>query len=168
MKPSTSLNQIICDPIKRRNLESRFWPKVAVTDEDKCWEWTARAKHSFGYGRMTAGRGVNLKAHQISWALKNGRIPDGKLIRHSCDNPSCCNPSHLKVGTQVDNMQDCKRRGRLSPPPVHIGDSHPNAKLDSDNFDSILNDPRSVGLIAQDYGVSEKTIYLLRRGKARL
>jgi len=159
------INDIISDPIRRQNLETRFWPKIDISDDDDCWPWIARAKHPFGYGRMTAGRGMNLKAHQISWALKYGAIPDGMFILHSCDNPECCNPHHLKIGTQKDNMQDCKHRGRLSPPPVHIGDNHPRAKLRSSILDCIRSDRRAAHLVAEDYGVCSKTIYRVRHGE---
>ena len=70
-----------------------------------CWEYGgARSK---GYGHMKVGR-----AHRVMWAALHGPIPTGLCVLHTCDNPPCCNPSHLFLGTKNDNMQDmiAKRR----------------------------------------------------------
>lgn len=161
------LTAILNSPSHKSNLERRFWPKVARLGDEDCWHWTAKARHPFGYGRMSFGRGVNLKAHQIAWALKNGPIPDGKMICHSCDNPSCCNPSHLFLGTQAENMADAKCKGRMCPPPRHFGEKHPNAKLLDSQVSAIANDMRPAAIVAMEYGVSAKTIYCMRRGVGR-
>jgi len=158
------INTIIEDDKKRENLEKRFWPKVRVGKAEDCWEWISKAKHPYGYGRMSAGRKVNLKAHQISWALHNGKIPAGMLVLHSCDNPSCCNPNHLSVGTQSQNMADAKSRGRSSSPPILRGKSHPMAKLSDEQITMISLDLRPAEIVAEEYGVSSKTIYRVRWG----
>ena len=49
----------------------------------------------------------------MAWMLVNGPIPDGLLILHHCDNPPCCNPIHLFLGTQSDNMRDAASKGRI-------------------------------------------------------
>lgn len=156
------INRIIGSPDARENLESRYWPKVNVADNDQCWNWVSKSKHPFGYGRMTAGRKVNLKAHQIAWCLENGEIPEGKFVCHSCDNPSCCNHNHLFLGSQLQNVQDCISKGRNSPPPYFVGGSHPRSKLTDAQTRDILNDKRSAPAIAKHYGVSAKTIYRVR------
>jgi hypothetical protein len=48
---------------------------------------------------------------------------------HKCDNPACVNPDHLFAGTQLDNVRDMWAKGRASPPPIHIGEKNPSAKL---------------------------------------
>jgi HNH endonuclease len=161
------LTEIITSPHRKEALEKRYWPKVNVADPNECWNWNAKARHPYGYGRMTAGRGVNLKAHQIGWALENGPIPVGMLICHACDNPSCCNPNHLFLGSQTDNMGDAKRKGRISNPPRHIGEAHPNAKLKNHQIAEIAADKRPAADVAVTYGISAKTVYLIRRGERK-
>jgi len=96
-------------------IEQRFWGKVRKSEG--CWEWQAsRAKRVNGwgdYGRIRLN-GATLLAHRVSWELANGPIPDGMLIRHTCDNPPCVNPAHLVLGTAHDNNLDMLERGRAT------------------------------------------------------
>lgn len=159
------LTKILADEAARKNLEARYWPKVGKASDEACWLWLAKARHPYGYGRMTAGRGVNLKAHQIGWALANGPIPDGKLVLHRCDNPGCSNPSHLFLGDQTDNMGDAKRKGRMSDPPVYWGEAHHNSKLTDRQVMDIRGDTRPAAALAAEYGVTARTIFRIRRGE---
>ncbi len=66
-----------------------------------------------GYGQFYWPGGKAVGAHRYSWILHNGReIPPGMQVMHSCDNPPCVNPAHLRVGTCADNMQDKATKGR--------------------------------------------------------
>lgn len=159
------INEIISDTERRKNLEERNWPKVDVRKSDECWEWKTKARHPFGYGRMTAGRGVNLKAHQIGWCLENGPIPNDKQVLHKCDNPSCCNPKHLFLGTARVNIHDAISKGRLRLPPRMTGAAHPNAKLTSADFRRIRQDNRPATQVAPDYSICTKTVYRIRSGE---
>ena len=97
---------------------ARFWSRVEKRGPDECWPWV-RGKNSAGYGVFclkSEGRLRPTLAHRISLALATRRWPDAFAL-HSCDNPACCNPRHLRWGTQKDNMQDAKLRLRMSPPP---------------------------------------------------
>ena len=87
--------------------------RVTVT-EAGCWEWQ-RSKIG-AYGKATAGLrqlGEQL-AHRISWIIYRGPIPMNMEICHDCDNPGCCNPDHLFIGTHQHNMQDARRKNRIN------------------------------------------------------
>ena len=159
----TPLTKIIGDAKRRANLEKRFWPKVQKGADNECWPWIAEAKHPFGYGRMTAGRGVNLKAHQIAWALENGPIPDGARVLHSCDNPPCCNSAHLFCGTMRDNTLDMIEKGRGGVPPLKYGEQHGMSKLTEADVMAIRSDESPAADVATRFGVSAKTVYRIRK-----
>ena len=77
----------------------------------ECWEWSgARNK---GYGVFSVHGSKPRVAHVVAWELHTGRqLPDGMVVRHTCDNPPCCNPAHLLLGTHGDNNRDKAERGR--------------------------------------------------------
>lgn len=104
------------------NKEERFWSKVERRTARECWPWIASRFH-FGHGQVGIG-GKHTTAHRIAWELTNGAIPDGLCVLHSCDNPPCCNPRHLFLGTRGDNAQDRKNKRRTP-----TGEKNINAKL---------------------------------------
>jgi len=89
--------------------ETRFW-KYVKKCENGCWEWNGHNRNR--YGLFARIRGVTESAHRIMWELKNGPIPEGKQVLHKCDNPPCCRPDHLFLGTITDNMADMVKKGR--------------------------------------------------------
>lgn len=97
-----------------------FWTKVNVANDNDCWEWTA-ARNPKGYGVKRVGGGRvkrNILAHRMAWILFNSEVPDGLIVCHRCDNPSCVNPAHLFLGTPKDNMDDKIAKGRGKNPPL--------------------------------------------------
>lgn len=101
------------DETEERKLRSyfhKFQQKVQVGSDDECWEWTG-GKNDERYGYMRVGI-KSEKAHRLSYQWLIGPIPKGKILMHTCDNPSCVNPYHLRVGTQLDNVRDMMEKGR--------------------------------------------------------
>lgn len=95
----------------KKSIEERFWSKVNKSIfPDKCWEWTGSKR--LGYGRFKVGV-KKVSAHRFAYMLLYGNIPKGKVIMHICDNKSCVNLSHLKLGTQKQNMQDAANKKRI-------------------------------------------------------
>lgn len=88
---------------------SRFMSRVDKA-KSGCWEWLT-AKTGGGYGTFSI-KGISYPAHRVLYELFNGKIPDGLLVCHQCDNPGCVNPNHLWVGTQSDNVKDAYEKGR--------------------------------------------------------
>ena len=99
-------------------LPARFWQKVDRTGD--CWEWTGTTT-SGGYGHVSVN-GKMVQAHRFAWAQRYGKIPEGRLICHHCDNRLCVRLTHLFEGSYKDNMEDCHIKGRAA-----IGASNANA-----------------------------------------
>jgi len=140
----------------------RFWSHVDVCDENSCWLWRGSTKGR-GYGQYRSD-GANLLAHRVAYAYASGcDIPDGMVVRHSCDNPLCCNPSHLSIGTQRENMQEAGERGRMV-----RGVQHKLAKFSEEDVLEIrrLWAAGSTQVeLADLYGVNQSTISMIVRGK---
>lgn len=95
------------------------------------------------------------RAHRMVWIEANGPIPDGLVIRHKCDNPSCVNLDHLEIGTQSDNVHDMIERGRMHD--FH-GEANPRALLSLEDVMYIRSSLESQKSMAAKYGVSKSTI----------
>lgn len=102
-----------------QTLKERLYSKLEKS-EAGCLIFTG-GKNKAGYGNIyiySEGRKTITKtAHRVAWEIINGPIANNQFILHHCDNPSCCNPEHLFIGTQADNMQDKSKKGRAKPGP---------------------------------------------------
>lgn len=104
-------------------IESRFWEKVDKNGPGGCWVWLA-SKNEHGYGKFGVTPSSSKRAHRVAWTLAGNSLSDDEKLLHSCDNPACVNPAHLRPGTQAENLADMRARGRGI-----RGETHPNSKL---------------------------------------
>jgi len=105
-------------------------------------------------------------AHRYAYLLTHGELPANAVIRHSCDNPPCIEPTHLLIGTQADNIADRQARGRHRP--GHLsGEDHPAHKLTAEDVLEIRRIRRHYSLseLAAVYGVSRRTIHMAATGQ---
>ena len=118
---------------------------------DDCWKWRGTVGAG-GYGVIKTSLGVE-KAHRLSYRIHFGEIPKGEHVLHSCDNPICVNPSHLRVGSRSDNMQEMWDKKR-----------HPKTarKLDSETEKRVAQrywETRKPMLVAEEFGISRSLVY---------
>lgn len=118
--------------IINQKLIDRFFNKINKTET--CWIWTA-AQSSGGYGHFGGGASYAVRAHRVSWTIKNAPIPPGLVVRHKCDSRLCVNPDHLTIGTQQENMNDLalKKRNRHFKNHEFYGVIKENRKYEGDN-----------------------------------
>ncbi len=141
---------------------SKFWEKVKVKDLDDCWEFQGAKTHN-GYGKHYES-GFNWRAHRYVWYKIHGLIPDSINVLHGCDNPACCNPMHLFLGTQADNLKDRDNKNRQAK-----GENNGRAKLTFNDAMSIIarrGKGTSIGVLAKKYGVCREQIYKIINGKS--
>lgn len=148
---------------ERRPLEDRLADKLDKTGD--CWVYR-NANISDGYAHMNLSYDPFTKqrypraryeyAHRIAWALHHGRWPEESMVvRHTCDNPACCNPEHLIEGTQKQNVGDRSERSdwqtarKLTPEQVRYARTTPKPQLE----------------VARELSVSQMTISRIRANK---
>lgn len=144
------------------SLRVRFWSKVRIGTIDRCWEWTAGRFRRSSYGQFMYHR--PMLAHRIVWILVYGEIPQGAgyhgtCVCHSCDNPACCNPSHLFLGSHQDNMADKDKKGRTR---AAKGSAQHKAKLTEDDVVRLRKAYRggaAIRTLALIYGICLSTAY---------
>ena len=131
----------------------------ARLDEAGCWVW-AGARDAHGYGMLSINNNTR-RAHRVAYEAFCEEIPQGMVICHSCDNPSCINPAHLRVGTQADNVADREARGRRDVKGEQIG----TAKLVEADVLNIRSSELSGVALAKQYDVHPTTISLIKSRK---
>lgn len=151
--------------------EDRFWEKVNKEGPmhprlgTRCWVWTASLNRG-GYGQLGVDYKV-VRAHQFSWELHNGPIPDGEghhgvCVLHKCDNRACVRPSHLYLGDHQDNMEDAARRGRMN---GGNGSHKLSFEIAQEIRRRYRSEPISQERLGREYGVSGATVWAIVHNK---
>lgn len=136
--------------------------KCKKVPESGCWIWSGSVGGQQGYGRISLiinGVTKYRYVHRHMYELTYGAIAEGACVCHKCDVPLCCNPNHLFVGTQYDNMQDKVKKGRQLK-----GSTHPNSDIDEDIARRILTSPLPKSEIASLYNVSYNIVDKIKEG----
>jgi hypothetical protein len=166
--------------------KAKFWSLVQTGSPNDCWHWMG-PKSPAGYGSFR-WEGRRRQATHLALIL-SGHAQPGKLMAlHSCDNPVCVNPAHLRWGDHVENAADMTQRGRSAAGCKHGLAKHPErratgerhrsitkpetvkkgedcnlAKLSVAEVVSIRADQRRLRVIANEHNVSEATVSMIRR-----
>ena len=150
-------------PKARGSLKERFSKKVIKTEN--CWIWTGgKGKNQYGLIQEAGKASKKLLAHRVSYEIHNGKIPDGLVVMHSCDNPSCVNPEHLSLGTHKENTADMIAKGRKVNTPVH-GEKNGKSRLNLTQVEYIKGCDKTNAALARELNVSPNCIRGVRTGR---
>lgn len=148
-----------------QSFSARFWAKVAISSPTACWLWQASTIRGYGQVHLPRTDRQHTKyAHRVAWELTNGTIADNHSVLHRCDTPLCCNPNHLFLGTQQDNLTDARQKGRL------IDGAHRIRVSDAGLIDIRRRYRRRQNgrQLAAEYGVTLTTILRIVAGTQRV
>lgn len=160
----------VIDDLRAMSFEERLWSWIDQRGPDECWPWQMRSRTA-GYGCIGAGPKRNkVLAHRAVWESVNGPIPasdayHGTVVMHLCDNRLCCNPAHLRLGTQADNVRDMREKGRNVDLPIRKGTDHPRAKINPEIVRAIRDRSNTVKRLNELYGVNKAMVDNVRRGR---
>ena len=170
-----------------------IYNRTTPNETTGCWEWklSTESAPNLPYGRCYFGKRYR-PAHRVVWELARGPIPPGMMVCHKCDNPRCCNPVHLFLGTAQDNATDRDAKNRTAkgdrngarlhrekwakgdahwtrkrPASVLRGERSGRAKLDEPSVQAIRELRKSgatLQSLATEFGVGTSTISRVVRG----
>jgi HNH endonuclease len=161
MKSMTCIDDYVpFEPVSDDDLAKARLFNSCRLSESGCWLWVG-SRHRQGYGRIRI-EGKLYGAHVRSYKLFKGEIPKGLYVLHSCDTPSCCNPMHLRVGTQKENMAECVSKGRFR---KSHGTLNNLAKLTDADILDIRNSALSPKALSEKYDIDRTNVHQIVSGK---
>lgn len=131
----------------------RLVNNLKSANDGECWE--CRKVYGFGYG-VVRFNGQNISAHRAGYIAAHGSIPSNLLACHQCDNPRCCNPDHILMGTASDNAQDALDRNRIKGKPNGLTGQEKN------RIRELLAEGYSGSSLARWYGVTPNFVCRLK------
>lgn len=169
-KPNKEQQQYDLNFLLDSEVQIRFWLKVDRRGPDECWLWNG-SRDTKGYGRILV-RKLVFRAHRAVcfWTHGAPTTKDKSFYCHSCDNPPCCNPRHLRWGTKADNASERnqKRRHWLAKDPKgQSGSKNPNAKLSLEEVQAIRVATGPQRLIAKKFGCAQTQVSRIKLGQRR-
>ena len=143
--------------LSRSRIQQKLSDKFKIDQITGCWNWI-NYKSPTGYGVIKYGKHHTYRVHRLMYFLWFSDFKDDMVVCHKCDNPSCINPEHLFLGTQLDNIRDRNLKGRTSRLGAPIGSRNGGAKLTDENVKYIRKSKLSVIDLANKFSVSDTTI----------
>lgn len=140
----------------RKRKDIRF-----TVNDSGCHICTSHYINHYGYPIIGVNRKIWVLSRYI-YTEKIGPIPEGFVIRHSCDNRACINIEHLSIGSIADNNRDRKDRGRNA---NKKGENNPRAKINWEIVEEIRASPLSQNKLAKKYGLSQGAINFIKNNK---
>ena len=142
------------------------WAKVYIQEDGECWPWTG-ATNAHGYGHIRRNGTASI-ATRVIYRLVYGEFDKTLFVCHRCDNPTCCNPHHLFLGTDAENKTDMYSKGRWSPPPIRRGERNNLARLTADDVRYIRNRLKErrwgdMTALAKQFNVSRNHILRIKK-----
>ena len=133
-----------------------------IKKTETCWIWTGTT-NDYGYGVFLLPGEIPVRAHRYAYEFFTGeKIPLGKIIMHSCDNPPCVNPAHLRVGTKAENNADTSIKHRH-----HYGLDHWNGRLTVADVAYIRASNKTQTEIATNFKISQSHVSKIKNGHHR-
>lgn len=139
----------------------RFWSKIDKSGgPDVCWEWQS-LRDKDGYGRLKIRPYGIFGSNRVAYYLIYHQQPGNLCVLHTCDNPPCCNPKHLWLGTQLDNIIDRCEKDRTA---HQFGEVHGLTTLREKDILEILYSSKTGRNLAEHFNVDPMTISNIQRG----
>lgn len=136
----------------RKDPRLRFESKIMPLDYVGCWLWLATANTTGGRGNFWDGH-KQVNAPRAAWEIYRGKIPEGMIVCHKCDNEWCVNPDHLFIGSYADNVHDCIRKGR-----------HHFAKITPAQAAAVRASTGTHREVAERFGIHKNSVAGIRSG----